>query len=220
MEFFNGSLYYATNHGIYNSANPTFNIVDDADYNIIKSYNNNLYFADTTGKIYINSINNMLTYGNTTNTISKVNSISYVQTNDGTTVNNYYLWVGTDKGLFIDIANSIASDTTVFPVNRMMFNTLPNSYLAATGTNTTTGIEESMLQNTSGLYPVPNNGSFSYKTNYAGTLQIINISGQVVAEHKLEEGTTKIEMKLSPGIYVAQFNCVQGTVRKRFVVNN
>jgi hypothetical protein len=217
MEFFNGSLYYATNHGVYSSS---ANIAYDIKYNIIKSYNNNLYFADTTGKIYENNMNNMLTYSNTTNTISKVNSISYVQTNDGTTVNNHYLWVSTDKGLFINIADSIASDTTVFPVNRMMFNTLPNSYLAATGTNTTTGIEESMLQNASCLYPVPNNGSFSYKTKYAGTLQIINISGQVVFEQKMEEGTTKIEMSLDNGIYVAQFNCTQGKVSKKFMVIN
>jgi hypothetical protein len=101
-----------------------------------------------------------------------------------------------------------------------MFNTLPNSYLAATGTNTTTGIEESMLQNASCLYPVPNNGSFSYKTKYAGTLQIINISGQVVFEQKMEEGTTKIEMSLDNGIYVAQFNCTQGKVSKKFMVIN
>jgi hypothetical protein len=215
MEFFNGSLYYATNHGVYNSTNPTVNIVDDADYNIIKSYNSNLYFAKSTSEIFkCNALNNVtpMSY-NTTNTVSKVNSITYVQTWDTPMTYNYYLWIGTDKGLFIDIADSIASNPAIF--NRLgSFTPSP-----ATGTNTATSINESMLQNASGLYPIPNNGSFSYKTNYAGTLQIINIAGQVVFEQKLEEGTTKIEMKLSSGIYITQFNCEQGVVRKKFVVD-
>ena len=101
----------------------------------------------------------------------------------------------------------------MFPVNRSFFNTLPNSYALATS------IEESALANTSGLYPVPNNGSFSYKTKNAGTLQIINISGQVVFEQKIEEGTTKIALNLDNGIYVSQFNSLQGAVRKKFVVD-
>lgn len=223
MEFFNGNLYYATNNGVIVATSGS--VVATGNYNIINSYNNNLYFAKSTGEIFKCDASiavSPMIYSNTVNIVSKVNSITYVRSNDGTNSNNYYLWVGTDKGLFIDIAASIAADTTIFPVNRMMFNNLPNSYLTATGTSTatTTGIEESVLENTSGLYPVPNNGSFSYKTKYAGTLQIINISGQVVFEQKLEEGATKIEMSLDNGIYVAQFNCIQGKVSKKFMVIN
>lgn len=214
MEYFNGNIYYATNHGVYNSTSPAINIANDVNYNIIKSYNTNLYFADTAGHFYKNNIGNMLNYGNTVNVVSKVNSISYIGTWDGVNVNNY-LWVSTDKGLFIDFAN--VSDTTVFPVNRSMFNNLPISY---TNTVSATGIEESVLANTSGLYPVPNNGSFSYNTKFAGTLQVLNISGQVVFEQKLEEGVTKIDLNLDNGIYVSQFNCIQGKVSKKFMVIN
>jgi len=222
MEFFNGSLYYATTGGIINITNTI--TVATGNYNIIKANNTQgyndgmfLYFADTTGKIFnCDTLNNVtpMSY-NTTNTVSKVNSITYVQTWDSpTNPNNYYLWVSTDKGLFIDIADSIASNPSIF--NRLgSFTPSP-----ATGTNTATSINESVLENTSGLYPVPNNGSFSYKTNYAGTLQIINISGQVVFEQKLEEGVTKVEMSLDNGIYVAQFNCEQGKVNKKFMVIN
>lgn len=217
MEFFNGNLYHATNQGVYNSNTSTL-ISDGSNYDIIKTYNSNLYFAKSTGEMFkcnATSTVSQMTYSNTVNVVSKVNSISYVRSNDGTTINNYYLFVSTDKGLFIDFAN--VSDTTVFPVNRSMFNNLPISY---TNTVSATGIEESVLANTSGLYPVPNNGSFSYNTKFAGTLQVLNISGQVVFEQKIEEGVTKIDLNLDNGIYVSQFNCVQGAVRKKFVVNN
>ncbi|MFN8437650.1 MAG: T9SS type A sorting domain-containing protein [Cytophagales bacterium] len=68
-----------------------------------------------------------------------------------------------------------------------------------------TDINDSELSNESLIYPNPTNHSFNIANDYEGTVEIVNVSGEIVKTINKKKGNLSENLNLSSGVYLVNF---------------
>ena len=68
-----------------------------------------------------------------------------------------------------------------------------------------TDINDSELSNESLIYPNPTNHSFNIANDYEGTVEIVNVSGEIVKTINKKKGNLSVNLNLSSGVYLVNF---------------
>lgn len=84
-----------------------------------------------------------------------------------------------------------------------------------------TGIDQSLKQVITSVYPNPSNGKLSLELKENATVSIVDLSGKTIIDFgTITSGTQHIDLKLASGIYLLQVNTVDGFIQREKILVN